>query len=63
MEAYGIVLAALAAAGAALAAYRLGLRDGLWQSGRTLPGLLRRKPRPDPAQQRQRALTAKVDAF
>lgn len=45
----------------AVGAYRLGLRDGLWQAGRTLPGLVpTRKKAAGPA---KKPLAARVEDF
>ena len=44
-----------------LAAYRLGLRDGLWQAGRTLPTMGRKKK--DPARQQEKTLAARVEEY
>ncbi|MBR5559002.1 MAG: hypothetical protein IKU72_02000 [Oscillospiraceae bacterium] len=52
--------AALLAAALTLGAYRLGLRDGLWQAGRTLPGIGGRKK---PDRRQEKTLAARVEEF
>ncbi len=55
MGAVAVLLPAMA-----VAAYRLGLRDGLWQAGKTLPGLLRKPKAAKPA---AKPLAARVEDF
>jgi hypothetical protein len=43
-----------------LAAYRLGLRDGLWQAGRTLPVWGRKKKSPD---RQKKTLADRVEEY
>lgn len=46
----------------AVAAYRLGLRDGLWQAGRTLPGVGGKK-RPAARGKGEKDLARRVEEF
>ena len=55
------LIAALLLSAMVLAAYRLGLRDGLWQAGRTLPGVGKKKKAP--ARQQQKTLAARVEEY
>jgi len=52
--------AALLIAALILGAYRMGLRDGLWQAGRTLPGLGGRKK---PESRKKKTLADRVEEF
>jgi len=57
---YCLVLAMLLSV-LVLAAYRLGLRDGLWQAGRTLPGPGGKKK--NTLSQQKKSLAARVEEY